>query len=296
MTNTNGGPKLTWKRLCLEWWALYGNSEEYAKGFNGNIQRITEELKRYLGDRIGGTGQLPRLDADNFVGSLPKVLGACNADIYDHLGAADAYAFIHLIDRYRRTWQVLERLMECGSLPFHSQKIRVLDVGAGPCASSWAVQDFYALVQLLASKDQVFQRVCGPAVVVHTVERSQAMQQFGHWFSELARRPGPFSAEFDNFEGISPSNERRLLRDRAVQDLVHGWDYSLRQAVIQVNVLDHSWRDHGRYHLILFSNFLTEEEKTATWQTEIKSLIRELYAGVSAPNWNRRAGADINLV
>lgn len=273
------GPRPTWKRLCNSWWQRYGSSQEYAVARESSLERLAGQLRSYLQNRISGNGPLPLVDMDGFVESLPKVLGACNCEIYDLPGAADAYAFIHLIDRYRRTWEVLSKLLERGALPFHSREVRVLDVGAGPCASSWAVQDFYRVVQAIASTDEDLRWLSEPMLVVHTVERSKAMQMFGHWFSELSGRPGPFSAEFQDFSGISPAAERRLIRAHSVRELVNGWDYSYREAQFQVNVLEPSWMHHGRYHLILFSNFLTQEKSTANWRTEIAALFRELYAG-----------------
>lgn len=283
MNNLSAVKKPTWKRLCIKWWTVNGHTKAYSNGKLECVARLAEDLKKYLIDRIvgGGEYQLPTVEVDEFVESLPKVLGACNAEIYDLPGASDAYAFVHLIDRYRRTWEVLERLLKNGALPFHLKEVRILDVGAGPCASSWAMQDFYSLVQSIARESNQVELMWlwEPKLTVHTVERSSAMQIFGHWFSESSRRPGPFRAEFEDFSGISPNSERNSIRQSMVRELVDEWDYSHREAIFQVHALEPVWRNHGRYHLILFSNFLTQSELTSNWGAEIRELFTNLYAG-----------------
>ena len=65
-------------------------------------------------------------------------------------GAESAYAWIHLPDRYVRTWLALEVLVERCLLPMGKEGVRALDVGTGPGPSAFATHDFYAAMMRYA--------------------------------------------------------------------------------------------------------------------------------------------------
>ena len=73
------------------------------------------------------------------------VLYQCNEQAtYEKPGAAYAYAWLHLLERYVRTWLALERLVEKNCLPMGKYGVRALDVGTGPGPAAFAIHDFYA--------------------------------------------------------------------------------------------------------------------------------------------------------
>ena len=67
-------------------------------------------------------------------------------------GAACAYAWLHLLDRYVRTWLALERLVQKSSLPMGKNGVRALDVGTGPGPAAFAIHDFYAAMVEFSEK------------------------------------------------------------------------------------------------------------------------------------------------
>ncbi len=67
--------------------------------------------------------------ANGFMKAIPDVLGKCNDDIYELRLRPEAYAYIHLLERYRRTWRVLVELSRTGDLPLARYGVRTLDVG-----------------------------------------------------------------------------------------------------------------------------------------------------------------------
>ena len=77
--------------------------------------------------------------------AVPAVLSRCNEQAtYEKPGAAYAYAWLYLLERYVRTWLALERLVQKNSLPMAKSGVRALDVGTGPGPAAFAIHDFYA--------------------------------------------------------------------------------------------------------------------------------------------------------
>ena len=82
-------------------------------------------------------------DAINVWRAVPAVLRRCNEQAtYEKPGASVAYAWLHLLDRYVRTWLALERLVKANCLPMAKDGVRALDVGTGPGPSAFAIHDF----------------------------------------------------------------------------------------------------------------------------------------------------------
>ena len=83
-------------------------------------------------------------DARHVWEAVPAVLGCCNEQAtYEKLGADWAYAWLHLLDRYVRTWIALEYLVEKSCIPMGKYGVSAIDVGTGPGPSAFAVHDFY---------------------------------------------------------------------------------------------------------------------------------------------------------
>ena len=92
-------------------------------------------------------------EAHDVWGAVPAVLSRCNEqDTYDMPGAACAYAWLHLLERYVRTWLALERLVQKSCLPMGKNGVRALDVGTGPGPAAFAIHDFYAAMVEFSEK------------------------------------------------------------------------------------------------------------------------------------------------
>lgn len=116
----------------LEWVAAKGVLET-------KFQALAAALWTLLQDAI----RTPE-DARAVWKATPAVLDSCNKQAtYAMPGAAAAYAWLHLLDRYARTWNALEWLVAAGCLPLAKHGVRTLDVGTGPGPSAFAVHDFY---------------------------------------------------------------------------------------------------------------------------------------------------------
>ena len=95
-------------------------------------------------------------DARDFWNTIPHVRKACNDPCtYQLPWAAEAYAYVHLLLRYCRTWAVLKHLTAKAVLPLGSQGVRVLDVGTGPAPALYAIDDFYSALDRFAQESEI---------------------------------------------------------------------------------------------------------------------------------------------
>ena len=204
-----------------------------------------------------------------FVDRLPDVLGRCDEDIYDAPFAAEAYAFVHLVDRYRRFWDVLEELARAGNLPVRDSPLDVLDIGTGPASALYAVNDFFEELRAYSGRTRDCQRLKTPPPRLRSIEASEGMVRLVHRLSEITSRPGPFQPDRANFDGFNPPEIRAAHHRRIQEELVNDWDYSEQAVRIQASLEQEDWQGDARYHICVLSNFLTS-------QTQVQRLASEL--------------------
>lgn len=268
----------TWKKLLLE------HAPAFLKWLKSNriqqtsFSKLAKDLETYLFKfSLHKNFYYTKREAcEIFTSNLPVVLSNCDEDIYDDPFVADAYAYVHLLDRYRRFWDVLTALTVAGVLPMKDDGIDVLDVGTGPAPALYAVTDFYrALREYATQAECTFLNTPSPRL--HCIESSKGMVHLMHVLSEIAKRQGPFSADFTQFDGLNLETER--LEERAKR---------IRQAIQEDDAFDleaqriaygNFWRDTYRYNLCIFSNFLTQTDQVHQLETELRSVFNSLRAG-----------------
>jgi hypothetical protein len=192
--------------------------------------------------------------------AIPDVVERCDEDIYDHPLRAEAYAFMHMLERYRRTWRVLCELTGTAYLPLAIRGVRTLDVGTGPAPVLLAVSDFYrALGQFAKARGVPELRL--PAPELTSVEASQAMERFVHRFCEASgRMSGPFRAEWRHFSAFDPAARRESRLRARVATIMEEDDTSESLARWWVHEYEGWLQGAHTYRLCFFSNFLTNPE------------------------------------
>lgn len=71
----------------------------------------------------------PTYFCEHFANCIADVFTHCDdPHMYERYMAAQAYAHVHLLERYRRFWGVLICLLEAAVLPMSEKKLQVLDV------------------------------------------------------------------------------------------------------------------------------------------------------------------------
>ena len=203
--------------------------------------------------------------------AVTAVLQRCDEQCtYDLPGAAAAYAWLHLPERYVRTWLALEHLVEECCLPMGKHGVNALDVGTGPGPAAFALHDFYAAMTEysgLRGNLQWHQ----PARVT-CVEMSGRTNHLRHCLAELmfeqTQRQAPGLLAMCNarpdFQKIIPSQERqqdwlalREAEDEYFDEEAGGWASEPLYTPEEASAMAQS---AYRHRLIVFSNFLTTPE------------------------------------
>jgi hypothetical protein len=241
-------------------------------------------LARQVGDEV-----LRNLRAESdeasaalaFTGALPAVLSRCDENPYDEPFAALGYAFLHLTDRYRRFWRVLEELLRCGALPVHKHGIDVLDVGTGPAPTYFALMDFWNALRVEAAALGTCNLLSTPLPRVVVVESSPSMLSVSNMLAEHCQRPGPGSPRFADFGRLDLEAEREQKKRALEAELIDEFEYGERWARHELNSTyrQAEWRDAYRYNLSVFANFLTSSDALRSWEPSLDSVWSGLRPG-----------------
>ena len=200
--------------------------------------------------------------------AVPAVLSRCNEQAaYEKPGAACAYAWLYLLERYVRTWLALERLVQKSCLPMGKHGVRALDVGTGPAPAAFAINDFYsAMVEFSEETDNLKWRQ-QPRLTC--VEIDKSTNHFRHLLAELLFQEAGRESEgvlsltsaLHDFGEFEPTRERKqyfeVLRneeDEYFDDVAGRWDSNRVYSPDEANNMAQSLH---RYRLVAFSNFLT---------------------------------------
>ena len=200
--------------------------------------------------------------------AVPAVLRRCNEQAtYEKPGAACAYAWLYLLERYVRTWLALERLVQRNCLPMGKNGVRALDVGTGPGPAAFAIHDFYAAMV-------EFSEVTGnpkwrQPPHLTCVEFDGSTNHFRHQLAEMLSQQAGRESEgvlsmtsaLHDFGKLEPTRERKqyfeVLRseeDEYFDDVAGRWDSDRVYLPDEANDMAQSLH---RYRLVTFSNFLT---------------------------------------
>lgn len=219
-----------------------------------------------------------------FIQSLRNAIDKCDESNYNDQPSAFAYAYVHLLERYRRMWAILTKLLRVRALPMGDERLDILDIGAGPAPSLYAAQDFYRQVDYFGALRNVKPfRIS--EVNSFCIEPGTGMQHVMHRLSEQrlrsdARLVGPFGAQFIDFTGLNVDDERERRKRERIREISDDDDTSEEHAAWWFNENELFQYDRlFRYRLIIFSNVLTKVSSTMKWRTELFRLFSSLRPG-----------------
>ena len=214
-----------------------------------------------------------------FWNRIPEVRACCDdPETFEKPFAAEAYAFVHLLERYRRMWSVLRYLCSTGALPLAVRGVNVLDVGSGPGPSMLAVQEFYEALHEYASFAGV-RELLVPSPRLNFVERSQTMRNFYSRFREFTGRYDAVGPGFSNFTGLDLKSIRAFHKRQ--NEVESWWDPETgedEEIYDPVGAAESASRLH-RYRLVVLSNFLTLPTDVERWREELCALFKDLRPG-----------------
>jgi hypothetical protein len=232
----------------LQWLDEDGVQERVVESLAADVQSFTLAA---LHDRDA---------AKAFREAIPDVLARCDEDIYDRPLRAETYAFMHLLERYRRAWRVLCELTATRTLPLAIHGVRTLDVGTGPAPVLFAVSDFYRELDRFANARGV-PSLQLPPPELNSVEASSAMERYVHHFCEASgRMSGPFRAEWQDLTTFDPAARREARFRARVAAIIEEDETSEAHARWWVQENEGWLQGAHTFRLCVFSNFLTEPD------------------------------------
>ena len=222
--------------------------------------------------------------------AVPAVLCRCNDQAtYELPGSAQAYAWLHLLDRYSRTWIALEQLVKNHCLPMGKYGVNALDVGTGPGPAAFAIHDFYAAM-VDYSKQQDNPKWRQPSHVT-CVEFDRSTNHFRHVLAELMFEQAQRKSEgvlamchsLSDFGKLLPTQERkqylqalRNSEDEYFDEVAGNWTSDPHYLPDDANAMAQSLH---RYRLITFSNFLTTVNSVQRFEPNLHDVLQDSAQG-----------------
>ena len=269
----------TWRQLLKKHRKSFLRWLSATRRAEATLDNIASQLTEFIVHQIDNVRHEWPLAPIEFWNRIPEVRACCsNPATFTKPFAVEAYAYVHFLERYRRTWATLERLTQLAVLPFGTRGVRVLDVGTGPACSLYAIDDFYAALADFANESQIAEFEL-PEPQLACVEKSHSMVSFFHAFSEFACRRGPFGPLSNDFSSLYlPARRDWHRRQNEVETY---WDEETQQ---YEEIYTPDWADAEaerlfRYRLIVLSNFLTLEADVERFRESLSLLFGDLKAG-----------------
>ena len=228
-------------------------------------------------------------DALNVWRVVPAVLKHCDdPGTYILLRAPHAYAWLHLLDRYVRTWMALRILVKNNCIAMGQYGVQTLDVGTGPGPSAFAIHDFYsAMVEFSKQGNSQWRQ---PAHIT-CVELDASTNSLRHNLAEIMFEQSQRESEgmlamchaLHNFGAIKPTQERRQIlhslrnaEETYYDEIRDEWASDLIYSPEEANDIAQS---HHRYRLIVFSNFLTNVGTVKCFEPNLVDILQDAFPG-----------------
>ena len=216
------------------------------------------------------------------------VITRCNElETYSMRGATAAYSWLHLLDRYVRTWLALEKLLGDWLLPMGKHGVRVLDVGTGPGPSAFATHDFY--VSLSDYSGSIGDARWRQPPQVTCVEQADSMNHFRHNLSEMLGVNGAprsviaIASAINEFATVHPKEDRRKLEQRLRSQYEECYDISrdelYDEPIYTAEEANHEANARHRYRLFTFSNFFTTLDALSGLQSNLEEILADAQHG-----------------
>lgn len=266
-------PRPGWRHLLKEVRRRYSRWLDETRTLEARLEKLAEGLAAFLVHRVPHS-----LAATDLARAVPAVLARCNdQSTYDMPMAAEAYAWLHFLDRYVRTWKALEQMVRDACLPLAARGVAALDVGTGPGPAAFAVGDFYrALTEFGASIGE--ERLHQPATVT-CVELSPAVNAFRNHFVEFLNSRLELAYAIDDFKSFDPSEARVTYRAHLLDQEDYNEYTGYREPIYAPAAANDEAQPLHRYRLVVFSNFLTTLGTVQELEGQLVNVLVDLQPG-----------------
>lgn len=281
MPHRNSG----WTRLLREHGPAFLESMVRDKTLESRLKLLASAFKTLVSQQIRCIE-----DVCDVWRAVPEVVKRCNKQsTYAIPGATIAYAWLHLLDRYARTWSALVKMTESACLPLGRFGVQALDIGTGPGPSAFAINDFYDALTVFAEQTGLGALQQPPKVVC--VEFDSATNHLRHHLAEIAWEQGgrvsdgllSMCSAVGDFGSIMPSADRvamqetlRVHEEKFYNEADDCWEWDRIYTAEEANAMAQSIH---RYRLFTFSNFLTTIGTVKRFETNIVDLFTDAQPG-----------------
>ena len=228
--------------------------------------------------------------ARKFWHGVPRALSHESPETMDEdWGIVRAYAWLHFLERYARTWSALQYLVEECRLPMGRDGVKTLDVGAGLGPVAFAIHDFYAAMMEFAVETdhpkwhQPPDITCVERATGFSAMRSQLWEMAhlvtrGYWPSGLSGWNN-----LTDFKEIRPNQERadEFARLRGA-DITY-WDEVREEEESELLYTEQEAHEQSqsmhRYRLFVFANFFTSRESVDEMAENLGELLADANPG-----------------
>lgn len=197
-------------------------------------------------------------DAAAFWRATPLVLSSCDDQAtYSRPMAAEAYSWLHLLDRYVRTWRALTGLVRKRYLPLGKNGVNVLDLGTGPGPSIFAISDFYGALSTFARfiNEPLLEQECR----ITTAEVAWDNDAFRSRFQECTLGTPTEVALLGDIAKCHPVLERARAYNLLLQQDFYNPELGEYEPLSNPYLANLETQGLFRYRFITLSNFLTNE-------------------------------------
>ena len=275
--------KLSWTNLQRQEGARFLQWIDDNQALRTGFIALANALQEMLEDCVR-----TRKDACDLWGAVPDVIRRCNdLKTYCKPKAAPAYAWLHFLERYVRTWLALQKLVKQNLLPMGKEGVRALDVGTGPGPSAFATHDFYAAMVEYAEFSGNKHWRQPPRLTC--VEAAGAMNHFRHLLAEkLFEQGAPESVlamcgNIQNFKSIHPRQERKELSEGLLNEYENYYDEGSdawhSEPLYTPNEANYIANNQHRYRLFTISNFLTELSDVECYRQNLTNILTDAHLG-----------------
>lgn len=204
-------------------------------------------------------------------------------------GVVHAYAWLHFLERYVRTWKALEFLLEQWCLPMGKRGVLALDVGAGLGPSAFAIHDFY--VATVEFADRTGHPTWRQPVQVTCVENASGFNALRHHIAEFVYQESggswpsilSITSNLRDFAVFRPQQERKerfvALRDSEEDYFDESLGVWASDKVHSANEANEIAQSLHRYRLFSFANFLTEPRTVDVFAENLAEALCKASAG-----------------
>ena len=272
--------RTTWRQLLVRYGGEFLRWLDSSGKEIDSLRTVATTLAGFLIDRLERARvEWPETPTE-FWRRIPDVRRCCSSPgLFDEPLTVEAYAFVHMLERYRRTWATLRYLCENAVLPLGATGVNVLDVGTGPASALYAIDDFYRHMSQFAQENGIAALVLPPPTL-NSVERNRSMASFFHHYSAFSGRSGPFGPTFVDFTELNLPGERASYLRHHQYESYWNPDFGAWDDMFDPDAVDIANSLH-RYRFVMFSNFLTAAEHVEQFETSLRLLFRDLRPGAA---------------